>query len=130
VYGPWNPGLPPRGDWAKVQEVSVVALSIRQPYVELILRGVKTAEYRSRPTRKRERVYLYASTIPADDPEAWQAVGAAPGDLDTGLLVGTVEIAGCTGADGTFQWHLRHPRRLRTPRRPTRKPQPVFFHPF
>ena len=27
------------------------ALSIRQPYAELILRGIKTIEYRSRPTR-------------------------------------------------------------------------------
>lgn len=27
------------------------ALSIRQPFAELILRGIKTVEYRSRPTR-------------------------------------------------------------------------------
>ena len=27
------------------------ALSIRQPYAEQILRGVKTAEFRSRPTK-------------------------------------------------------------------------------
>jgi hypothetical protein len=26
------------------------ALSIRQPFAELILRGIKTAEYRTRPT--------------------------------------------------------------------------------
>jgi len=38
------------------------ALSIRQPYAELILRGVKTIEYRSRPTRIiGERFYIYAS---------------------------------------------------------------------
>ena len=38
------------------------ALSIRQPYAELILRGVKTIEYRSRPTRIiGERFYLYAA---------------------------------------------------------------------
>ena len=37
------------------------ALSIRQPYAELILRGVKTAELRSRPTRVvGERFHLYA----------------------------------------------------------------------
>src|SRR4051794_10000879 len=29
----------------------MLALSIRQPYAELILRGIKTVEYRSRPTR-------------------------------------------------------------------------------
>ncbi len=38
------------------------ALSIRQPYPELILRGVKTIEYRSRPTRIiGERFYINAS---------------------------------------------------------------------
>jgi len=38
------------------------ALSIRQPYAELILRGMKTIEYRSRATRiVGERFYIYAS---------------------------------------------------------------------
>jgi hypothetical protein len=38
------------------------ALSVRQPYAELILRGMKTTEYRSRPTRiVGERFYLYAA---------------------------------------------------------------------
>jgi hypothetical protein len=38
------------------------ALSIRQPYAELILRGIKTIEFRSRPTRIiGERFYIYAS---------------------------------------------------------------------
>ncbi|MCH8824803.1 MAG: ASCH domain-containing protein [Planctomycetes bacterium] len=35
---------------------SIRALSIRQPYAELILRGIKTIEYRSRPTRAWKRV--------------------------------------------------------------------------
>ncbi len=40
----------------------MLALSIRQPYAELILRGIKTVEYRTRPTRiVGERFYLYAS---------------------------------------------------------------------
>ena len=38
------------------------ALSIRQPWAELILRGIKTVEYRSRPTRIiGERFHIYAS---------------------------------------------------------------------
>jgi len=38
------------------------ALSIRQPYAELILRGVKTIEFRSRPTHIiGQRFYIYAS---------------------------------------------------------------------
>ena len=42
-------------------------LSIRQPYVELILRGKKRQEYRSRPTHIRGRVYLYAGIKSGDD---------------------------------------------------------------
>jgi hypothetical protein len=38
------------------------ALSIRQPYAEMILRGVKTVEYRSKPTRIiGERFWIYAA---------------------------------------------------------------------
>jgi hypothetical protein len=38
------------------------ALSIRQPYAELILRGIKPIEFRSRPTRIiGERFYIYAA---------------------------------------------------------------------
>ena len=37
------------------------ALSIRQPHAEAIMRGVKMIEYRSRATRIRGRVYIYAS---------------------------------------------------------------------
>lgn len=32
-------------------EISMRALSIRQPFAELILRGIKRSECRSRPTR-------------------------------------------------------------------------------
>jgi hypothetical protein len=38
------------------------ALSVRQPFAELILRGLKTVEYRSRATKiVGERFYLYAA---------------------------------------------------------------------
>ena len=38
-----------------------LALSLRQPWAELILRGIKTLEVRSTRTHKRERVLIYAS---------------------------------------------------------------------
>jgi ASCH domain len=45
------------------------ALSIRQPYAELILRGIKTVEYRTRPTRIiGERFHIYASKAKAASP--------------------------------------------------------------
>jgi hypothetical protein len=37
------------------------AISIRQPWAELILRGVKTIECRSRPTRVRGQLWIYAT---------------------------------------------------------------------
>jgi hypothetical protein len=40
----------------------MLALSVRQPYAELILRGIKTIEYRSRATRIiGQRFHLYAA---------------------------------------------------------------------
>jgi hypothetical protein len=46
----------------KADKSAMRALSIRQPYAELILRGIKPIEFRSRPTRIIcERVYYCAS---------------------------------------------------------------------
>src|SRR5437016_5833420 len=40
----------------------MLALSIRQPFAELILRGIKTVELRTRPTRIiGERFHIYAT---------------------------------------------------------------------
>ncbi len=40
------------------------ALSIRQPYAEEILRGIKRIENRTRPTKIiGERFYIYAATL-------------------------------------------------------------------
>ncbi len=105
------------------------ALSVRQPYVELILTGRKTIEYRSRRTNVRERVYLYASTFPGPD-EAFAAAGLIWEELPTGLLLGSIEITGCKWARDCFEWQLARPQRLTPPQRPTRRPQPLFFFPF
>src|SRR6476620_11845188 len=54
------------------------ALSIRQPYAELILRGIKRIEYRSRPTRiVGERFWIYASKkrVEFRNPRCWAACG-------------------------------------------------------
>jgi ASCH domain len=63
------------------------ALSVRQPWAELILRGEKTIEYRSQPTKVRGKIYIYASATRYDpsEEEEFQA------DLDfpiDGYLVG------------------------------------------
>lgn len=102
------------------------ALSIRQPYAELILRGEKLVEYRTIATRKRQRVYIYASRQPGPS-EVFVALGVSPEDLPTGVLVGTVMIAGCEGKKGDYRWLLRSPKRFRRPLAPQGRPQPVFF---
>ncbi len=105
------------------------ALSVRQPYAELILRGTKKIEYRSQPTKIRERVYIYASqTLGAI--EDFEAVNLQPGQLLTGVLVGTVEISDCTGSVGDYEWHLTNPQRLNQPIKPENHPQPSWFFPF
>src|ERR1051325_3715400 len=75
------------------------ALSIRQPYAEEILRGIKTIEYRSRRTRKvDERFYIYAARQIANGrgiSARFRRLGSKPGGLPTGLLVGTAKISDC-----------------------------------
>ena len=106
------------------------ALSIRQPYAELILRGIKRIEYRSRPTKIiGERFYIYAS-------RKWAGVNGhdagdiAPGDAPTGVIVGTATITRCVKDNGHYEWHLSNVKRLPKPRKPKRTPQPVWFRPF
>jgi hypothetical protein len=108
----------------------VSALSIRQPFAELILRGIKKIEYRSIATLKRERVYIYASKARVPDPKLWAKVGFEPSELSKGVLVGTVEIVGCAGEPGAYRWKLARPKRLKPPLKPKRMLQPVFFEPF
>ncbi len=106
-----------------------LALSVRQPYAELIMAGKKKFEYRSLPTKIRERVYVYASRKPAPE-EEWKRDRHEPGSLPTGVLVGSVEIVGCQGKPGDYAWRLGRPKRARRMIKPKNRPQPVWFRPF
>lgn len=133
------------------------ALSIRQPYAELILRGLKTIEYRSRPTKVVGVPFLiYASKKPVKLrtpalPKAWSdelevpSVADAPpravvelvqrmrldAPLPTGVIVGTATIARVTlGDDGLWCWHLADVTRAKELRAPVGHPQPVWFNAF
>lgn len=106
------------------------AISIRQPYVEQILRGTKGEEYRYRPTNIRERVYIYASLKPADDEPEWRALRKRPGDLPVGKIVGTVEIVGCEPrGPGDYAYLLARPRRLGKALVPRNQPTPCWWRP-
>jgi hypothetical protein len=113
-----------------------LALSVRQPFAEWIVQGRKTIEVRSRPTRVRERVYIYASRSGA----AVARAELAP----TGCVVGTVRIIGCrrllradsraagfkiTGTRDQYAWLLAEPKQLKKPFVPKGHPNPVWFEP-
>ena len=133
------------------------ALSIRQPYAELILRGIKTAELRSRATTiVGERFYIYAPKTKAKLPvPIWSSdlrVAAPPrwmielaeqvkiiepellsGDLPTGVIVGSAVIERVSRVDeggSIYRWHLADVERATKLRKPTGHPQPVWFKPF
>jgi hypothetical protein len=109
------------------------ALSIRQPYAEMILRGIKTIEYRSMVTNIRGRVYIYASLTPGPVGD-FEKLDAKPGDFPTGVLVGTVEIVGCRtpliSEYPEYNWLLDKPERLPKPIKADNKAQPSWFIPF
>lgn len=104
-------------------------LSIRQPYAEQIILGIKTEEYRSIPTNIRERIYIYASNTLDEADESTKGIKNT--DLPRGVIIGSVEITGCYGSktDG-YAWTLKSPERLSEYVKPIKKPQPVWFYPF
>ena len=108
------------------------AISIQQPFAEQILRGEKREEYRSRATNIRERVYVYASLTPGPS-ERWKGTTWRPGDLPTGLLVGTVDIVDCKWDERrqSYAYALAHPRRLAKPILPVNRKSaaPAFWRP-
>ena len=124
------------------------ALSIKQPWAELILRGKKIIEVRSRRTHIRGRVQIYASlgdVAPDTDARVLKVYGVDAREQPRGVLVGTVEIADCRPLRvsdspaaafpverGTtdYAWLLENPLRAKQLVKPKNHPQPVFFKPF
>jgi hypothetical protein len=127
---------------------NLVALGIRQPWAELILRGIKTIEVRTLATSVRGPIYIYTSKVIAGTEPARAAAeryGLDVDELPRGLLVGTVEIIecrACVAADAAgaclppdllelkLGWRLANPRRLETPLKVRFLPYGVWFYPF
>lgn len=86
------------------------ALSIRQPWAELILQGRKTVECRTWHTRLRGPLVIHASTSRADLADPYEASG-----LVFGAIVGAVDVVDVVGRRFAWQWLLEHPRRLVPP---------------
>ena len=126
----------------------MIALGIRQPWAELIVRGIKTIEVRSQDTAQRGRIYIYASKKLSDIPEATAAATKHKLDLQTlpkGLIVGTIELVDsfrCRSRDSAaacvprrclkdqFGWRLSCPQRLPQPLQVRFLPYGVWFYPW
>ena len=121
------------------------ALSIRQPWAELILRGKKRIEVRKRRTKIRGVVFVYASaTVAERELEGCARYRIKMQRLKKGVLVGKVEIVDCRPLRKSdaraacltrvrpklWAWILKRPKRAKRTRAPKRQPQPVFFNPF
>ncbi len=106
------------------------AISIRQPFVEQIMLGIKRHEYRSVATRLRGTVYVYASLTLRDEAHEWRKANLRPSDAVTGRIVGTVEIVDCLRrGPQDFAYVLANPKRLARPKVARNQPQPVFWRP-
>ena len=126
----------------------IPALGVRQPWAELILRGIKTLEVRSSLTSVRGMIYLYSSKVLADVPDARLQVQRHQlplEELPRGLLIGSVAILGARPAtaddagaacvspallDGKCVWELSHPRRFDSPCPVRFLPYGLWFYPY
>ena len=106
-------------------------LSIRQPWAELIVRGVKDVENRGWPTEHRGALLIHAGrTWDRSDfdmgylaPDALgDDGGLAPEDCVFGAILGVVELVDCTLEQASpwhlgdcCGWYLANPRRFETP---------------
>jgi hypothetical protein len=159
IRSSWRRGVKSRRiltDTARIMR----ALSIRQPYAELILRGIKTVEYRTQSINIiGERFYIYAakkkpsaissqlssgkgiwsydlSTGGPPVPQwmielAEQVEMIEPGALlPTGVIVGSAVIEKVSQVDDFYRWHLADALRAKKLRKPKGHPQPVWFRPF
>jgi len=127
---------------------NVIALSIQQPWAELILRGLKTIEVRRVPARPRGQVYLYSSRRPARFPGVQELMtrhGISLAALPLGQIVGRVEILECRRGcpedvaaahvpaamlKDAYSWILGNPARFTQPVQPKFVPFGTWFYPF
>ncbi len=125
-----------------------IALGIRQPWVELILREVKTLEVRSQPVALRGRIYLYSARRCSDHPAAALAIatfGLSRAGFVMGQLVGAANLIACRPARpedsaaacvpaesliGQYVWSLADVERFTVPVPVRFAPYGVWFYPF
>jgi len=90
----------------------------------------RNMKYRSRPTKIRGRVFLYASMGPGDE-SYWKRLKRRPGDLPKEVIVGSVEIVDCKKfEENDYRYVFKNPRRYKKYLTTENRPQSLFFFPF
>lgn len=107
---------PPAPEPLDLGAESIRALSIRQPFVEQILRGEKNIEYRSWQVKEPGPLLLHASDTRAGA-DAFDDADIAPDTLPYAALVGVVDVVDCLWDEENeeFEWLLACPRRFSQP---------------
>lgn len=126
IYGDHYQALCAELESRQLEKIQNLAISMRQPWAEMVLRKDLLADYRNVPTKIRGRVYVYA---PA---KVLHEVGLT---LPRSVLVGTVEVADCRKLSRPihgcwFEYVLVKPQRFEVPAKPTGQPGPIWFKPF
>ncbi|HZJ54590.1 MAG TPA: ASCH domain-containing protein [Myxococcaceae bacterium] len=95
------------------------AITIHQPWAELIVRGDKDVENRSWRTRHRGPLLIHAGA--RADRERFQDYGV-PDDARRSAIIGVVEVVDCTlertsawHEPGSWGWYLTRAKRFRRP---------------
>lgn len=136
------------GHSPEIYDPNRIALSIRQPWAELILRGIKTIEVRRTPARPMGPVYLYTSKRISSSPELDSRLrhyGIDSETLPRGVIVGTVDILESRRSQesdahaaqlspehlaGTYSWVVGNAVRFPTPLPVEFVPFGTWFYPF
>jgi hypothetical protein len=88
----------------------MLALSVKQPWAELIARGTKKKEFRSWSRSSFGDLLIVASK--SADEDAMDEEGLEPASLVYGRAVCVVEFFKVTGDEDDYAWHFRNPRRV------------------
>lgn len=88
----------------------MLALSVKQPWAELIARGKKKKEFRTWSRSCFGELLIVASKSVSAEDIAGEGLDVAA--LVFGRAVCVVDFYKVTGDDGDYAWHLRNPRRV------------------
>ena len=107
----------------------MIALSVKQPYAESIIRGEKVIERRTVNTKIRGRIMIYASKSKAKDSE-FERLSIYSEDCLYGYIIGEVSIVEVNFDSPKYLWKLEQPTRYKCPLKPMKRPQPIWFYPY